>query len=226
MLVEQTEPDVTIATATPVVAGAIESSSFVGYNQLPLLEPGNIGELSIVAIGVFDVGSTSTTIPVVVRNNTDEAVRRVEISAVASNTDGKMIAVGGGDGFRPNLVAPGELSMGYIYFSDVLLPKDASIEYEATSKQVDGFENIRDLIFKDHDTVDNRIVGLLTNPYDVEVTGPIGIDVYCFDSRSSLVAHFNDYADKDSVGAVGTIPFQVSVEQPCDFYLMSASGYE
>lgn len=217
---------VAVATDTPVIAPtAVDTTSYVSFNQLPNLDAGAQNAVSIVKVGKIKALFNSTTIPVIVRNNTAAPVKRVEISAVASDAAGKMLASGGTQMVTPNLVNPGQLTLTYVYFSDVELPQDASIKYEITSQDYGKLENIRDLPVKEHNLVENRIVGLLVNSYDVIVDGPIGVNAYCFDDQSNLIKQFSSYTQKDTANPGDTIPFQVNIEQPCAYYLISASGF-
>jgi hypothetical protein len=226
-VVEETEPEVTVEAVAPVkqaAASSIDTLSLVAYNELPALDPGIEGELSVIKAGRFQ-GSSSTTVPVIVRNNTNETVYRIGISAIAYDADGAMLAIGSAQEFTPNEVGPGELSLGYVYFSDVELPEDATIEYEVTSEELDEFENIRDLVIQKHNLVGERIIGLLINQHDAGVTGPISVTAYCFDSDGELLDYFDDYTEKDQADSGETIPFQVDIELPCDHYLLAARGY-
>ena len=224
-------PTINIPTITPTLS-SIEaqdprSSIFVNGNTSPNLVRGEPGKLSVILSGKY----TGYSIPIIVRNNTPNDITRIKVAATAYAPDGKLIATGGSQKFNPNLVRPGEISMGYVYFgSDVNLPEDAKIEYDVSGNRTDSddakYENIRDLMVKDQNLIDKRIVGVLENPYDFEVNGPIEAVVTCFDENDQLTNYTGDYTDKDSAGPKEEIPFQVGIEpDKCSKYLVSASGF-
>ena len=71
-------------------------------------------------------------------------------------------------------------------------------------------------------------VGTLTNPPDVEVTGPISVGLACHDDTGGPTGVLSTFADRDTIEPGGTSTLTISVygdDVPCDGYLVGASGY-
>lgn len=211
-------------TSVPLKPQDAQASSFIKGNGTPQFPDGEAGMISVVKVGKYD-----GRLPVIIRNNTTSAVIRVEVSAVASDKDGKMLASGSDQGFKPNLVKPGEITMGYVYFDSAELPEDAKFEFETSAEDSEGdfatFENIRDLEVVDFSQVSNRAVGYLRNQYDEEVVGPISVVAYCFNDKNELLGMFSDFTDKDNAAPGDTIPYQIDLGKECPIFLIAGSGY-
>jgi hypothetical protein len=221
-----TRPPAPTVTPTEIFVQPADAraSAYIGGNASPPLPAGESGMLAVVATGSYD----GVDLPVVVRNNTGEAVIRVTVSAVARSADGKMLAAGGDQGFNPNLVRPGEITLGYVYFGGVDLPPDVTFEFETSARSAskDEFENIRDLDVIDQSFIEDRIVGMLRNPHNERVSGPISVAVVCFDTEGALLGDYNDFTEKDEAEPGDTVPFQVGVRGPCPVFLVAASGFK
>jgi hypothetical protein len=148
---------------------------------------------------------------------------------VVRSGDGKLIASGGDQGFKPNLVGPGEYAIGYVYFDGVELPGHAAYEFDvsATDANDDQFESIRDLAVSEAEFLGDRIVGFLQNNHDETVTGPMGVSVVCLDAEGALLSHHQSYTDKEEAAPGETVPFQVDLfgASDCNNFLVAASGY-
>ena len=216
-------------TPTPTSSGPADAqaSDYVKGNASPPLQAGESGKISVIAVGPRS--SDSGSIDIVVRNNTAETVRRIAVSAVARTTDGKLFATGGDQGFHPNIVRPGEIALGYVYFgSDANLSSDLSFEFEGTAKPADedNYENLRDLEVAEASLVANkRVVGMLRNPHDEPVGGPIEAVVACFDAEGALLGYYSDFTDKDTAAPGATVPFQVEIRGSCPIFLVAGRGF-
>jgi hypothetical protein len=201
-----------------------QASLFIKGNGSPKFPDGEAGKISVVAVGKY----AGNILPVIIRNNTASAVIRVKVSVTANDKDGKMLASGGDQGFIPNLVKPGEITMGYAYFDSVKLPEDAKYVFETSAEASDGkfatFENIRDLELVEVSQVGNRAVGKLKNQYDKEVNGPIGVVAYCFNDKNELLGRSSTYAAKNKAAPGDTIPFQVDLKT-CPIFLVAGSAF-
>jgi hypothetical protein len=144
-----------------------------------------------------------------------------------------LLATGKDQSLYPNIVKPGEIAFGYVYFNGVRLPTNARFRFTATSAtpQLSQFENRRDLIVAESHRVQARVLGTLRNGYTVRVTGPIEAMVACFSSSGKLLYTANDFTDQDAVAPKRTLPFQVDASAPygsglsCPVYLVAASGF-
>jgi len=210
-------------TASPLQPADARASKYIGGNASPNFSAGEPGKLSIVATGKF----SGCCISLVVRNNTPSSVINISVSAVAYSADGKMLASGGSQGFTPNFVRSGEISLGYVYFEDVKLPENARFEYEVTGVPSDKPGTGRDLEVEELNKVDNRLVGKLLNTHDVTISGPIDVYVYCFDQAGNILDDHQNFTDKDKAVPNDTIPFQVEITNwdQCPVYLVVGSGY-
>lgn len=210
----------------PVAAVDPLSSPFLGGTNVPLLGEGTEGELEVVATGTFD----GTALPVMVRNRTPEGLLRVEVSATARNSNGEILATGSDHGLSPNVVEPGDVTFGYIYFGRMDLPPDVTfdfvVEAEATDGSIAAFENIRDLEVVNHRVAGNQLVGEARNMHSVTVEGPIRVSVVCFNEVGDLVGYHGGFTDQDSVAAGELLPFAVRLRGNCFGYLVALSGYE
>lgn len=220
--------DTPLPPQVPVVVAPKDArdSLFVHGNNSPQLPPGEIGKVSVIAFGKMQ----GTILPIILRNNTATYVTRIEVSGIARGGDGGMLATGGDQGIDPNLVQPGEVAFGYVYFGDVTLPEGTTFEFqtefEPAGSSFEEFENTRDLEVTEVSLVENRIVGLMRNQYAEVVTGPIGVAAMCFDAAGQLLGHHNSYTDQDTVAAGATVAYQIDLyDDPCPVFLVMGSGF-
>lgn len=197
---------------------------FVGGEAVDLVPNGEDGVLAVAAVGTYD----GNLLPVVVRNNTDGAIVDVALTAVARDGAGDIIATGGDQEFRPSIVPPGDITIGYLYFDGAELPGDTEFEFEADGDPPsDDPIGRRDLIVEESNLVQDRVVGELSNPHEEAVEGPIGIHLACFAEDGTLLSFHQDYADDESVDPGDTAAFQVTLfdTTDCSRFVVAASGY-
>ncbi len=238
---EEALPDVTRRLAMGEVPSAIASTTTL-VGPVPVADPmaspfidglppvvvgdGTDGVLEVVAFGSYD----GSSLPIVVRNRTPNTVIRIEVSAVARDQAG-ILATGSDQGLNPNLVAPGEIAFGYVYFGGADLPADIAYEFTVNGKEAVGelaeFENIRDLSPISHQIRDGRLLGELRNDHDRTLIGPIEAAVICFSSSSEVLDHHSDFTDQGEVDAGAIMPFSIDLfDDPCPAYLFGAFGFE
>ncbi len=223
----EVNPTLAPATATPSASplqpADAQASSYISGNESPTFPEGESGQLSVIPLGL---GNSDNVYYVVVRNNTTSSVSSIQVTGVAYTSEGKMLATGGDQGLNPYFVRPGEISFGYVYFSDTKLPSDATYTFEVTGTPSNEPEWFRDLDVSEVNLVEDRLVGLFTNNHNVTVTGPIKVIAYCFDETGSFLYVHRDYTDKDEAQKGEQIPFQISLSNdPCPIYLVMGSGY-
>ena len=220
-----TEPATATPTSGPMQPQDALHSPFVGGNQSPALPDGEPGKLSVIVAGKFD----GSVVPVIIRNNTDTPVTRVTVSATAHEGSGAMLGAGGDQGFNPYLVMPGEITMGYVYFSDADFPEDVTFDYEVSASKYDPNDSFGalDLDVTKANIVGKNVIGILTNNSNKAVSGPIGAVVYCFDGNGNLLDYHSDFTDKENADPGGTIPFQVNLrDDECPIFLVAGSGFD
>jgi len=176
-----------------------------------------------VLVGPYD----GLQLPIVVRNNTDEDLFDITVSAVARTADGELIAAGGDQHFNPYRVPSGDYALGYTSFDGVEPPADAVSEIDVDgSSEASSFSPI-DLEAGDAEFLSDRIVGELINNNDATI-GSIGISVICLDSEGAVTSFQSGYVDKESTDPGETVPFQVSFfgDVDCSTFVFTGNGYE
>ncbi|MBC2934738.1 hypothetical protein [Nocardioides sp. zg-1228] len=186
------------------------------------------GKLSVVVIGQAE--PASGTVPVVIRNMTASPLANLEVSGTARDGAGKLMGSGSSQGFAPELLNPGEWAFGYVYIDGVKAAKDTEFDFTATGSEPDDFlgsadVEIVEVALTKGDFGDN-LTGILKNPTDEEVSGPIDVSAACFDKSGSLVSTQSGFADSDSMAPGGTSSFSLDLfDDPCEFFAMGSSGY-
>ena len=214
-------------TAEAVTPADARASRFVSGNASPELPAGEPGEVSLIPRGDF---AGQSLVYYVVRNNTTETIRRIDVSAVALAADGSLFAVGGSQGeTSPGVIAPGEIALGYAYFSDVELPADVTFEFDMTYKLVRPGQlgDSGDLEIAEFALIENRrnrLVGMLHNPHGRTIY-LISVEVYCFDQQNNRLNTYRYYTEKDEIEPGGRIPFQVTLYDECPVFLLTAQGF-
>jgi len=202
----------------------VKGVGLLGGSALSLLPPGEPGGFSIVAMGTYD----GNILPFVVRNNTGEPMVSLSATGHAWNAAGQLIATGDDHNLNPNLVRPGGLSLGYIYFGGVDLPPETTfqIEVEGTPAAEEAFELQRDLEVVEAAFVDGRVVGTLRNGYDELLNGPFRVQLGCFDQDGALIALERDYSPEDDAEPGETVTFQSPGFRTldCPLFLVAGSG--
>jgi hypothetical protein len=193
------------------------------------IPPGDGGRLGIVVMGSVDGGS----IPVVVRNRTTEALERVEVSGTARDANGGLIATGSSQGFVPERINAGEWAFGYVYFQFEDLPSNAQFDLTAKGRPASD----TNIFFRsvDLEVVEaslsagrfgNRIVGIVSNPTDEAVSGPVSVDAICFRNDGVPIGTHRSFTDSDSIAANGTTSFTIDLfDSACPIFAIGSSGF-
>lgn len=187
------------------------------------------GKVSVVASGTYD-----NYLPVVVKNNTKTAVADVSLSGVARSGTGKLLATGEDQGVQPEVVPPGGLAIGYVYFHGTKLPDGARflIDVSSTPSSKVQFQTKIDVPIRTLRYVSGRVVGIAYNSMSKKVTGPLSVYAACLNAANRLVAFESGYADKDDLTPKQQAPFTLDLTsfgtQPaptCRYLLVSMRGY-
>lgn len=218
-----TNPTTTAAEVEPSMSPALQ---VVGTVTIP---DGTDAELEVVLSGAqVDAGGA---LPVVVRNGTASPLYNIESSGTARGADGSLAGSGSSQGFEPAVVGPGEWAFGYVYFSGAI-PAGAQFELTATGDSEAGFAGSLNVtpaevnLVPDQFTV-QQVVGIVSNENDEEVSGPVSVQVACFnDAGTGVLSTHLGFADNDKVPAGGTSSFSVPLfDAPCPNYVVGASGW-
>jgi hypothetical protein len=167
---------------------------------------------------------------VVIRNNADAGVSHVDLSAVARNSSGNVVATGSSQGCEPAQIKPGDPALGYIYFGadKALPPVGARYTFAADTTAADTSPfNTASVKIDEANNTGQAIVGTATNKTGATLTGPYSVTAYCFDARGTLVATHGAFAEPDSdLASNGTVSFTVDLYgEQCPSYLVGSSGY-
>jgi len=189
---------------------------------------GEDGALSIVIIGEPD--PASGTVPVVIRNMTTSPLTNLAVSGTARDGAGGLMGSGSSQGFAPELVNPGEWAFGYVFIDGVKAAKDTEFDFTATGNEPDDLLSSVDVevveVALTKGNFGDNLTGILKNPTDAEVSGPVDVSVACFDKSGALISTQSGYADSDSLPPGGTSSFSVDLfEEPCEFFAVGSSGY-
>lgn len=171
----------------------------------------------------------SGSIPIVVRNNTGGTVNRIKVSGTIRDSQGALVASGSDQQFLPNVVAAGEVAIGYVYIGfGTNLPKEWKAEFQTSATPINKsrFENIRDLEVVEFNRVDKRIIGSLVNLHPESVNGPIGVRLMCFDKSGTPTGVFNDFAEPDKLAQNAKTSFQIELYgDTCSSFIFGGSGF-
>jgi hypothetical protein len=230
---EPANPDDGVAdTTTTEAPTGPKDSPYLLLQGSVTVPPGEPDALSVVFTGV-PRGDMGSTVPVIVRNNTDDAVGDLEVNGTARGADGALAGSGSSQGFEPSIIQPGEWAFGYVYF-DSTVPADATIE--ATARGDNPSEsnpfgkiqlNVNEVNFQPGEFGSASYIGIVANTdSDETATDPVNVFVGCFDAESNLLDVFSGYTDGEVVQG-GTASFSVDVyEAPsCASVAVGASGY-
>ena len=185
------------------------------------------GEVTVAAMAAMD---DSGSFPMIIHNGTDQAISRVEVSGAAVDADGTTVSSGSSQGFEPNLIEPGGIAIGYVY-AGFDLPANLTLDQVIVdyTTGVGSFENIFAVDATEVSVSTERVTGTISNPHDVEVSGPISVGMACLDDSGTLMAVTGSFADRDGMEAGGTSTFTLDSygrEMNCAGLILAASGFE
>lgn len=221
----------TQSTTTAAPSSSPKDSPYLYLQGTVTVPAGDAGKLSVVYIGK-PAGSMGSTVPVLIRNNTAEALDGLEVNGTARAADGTLAGSGSSQGFEPAVLQPGEWAMGYVYFSSDLA-SDATVEATATGREGSGggifstvHLKVNEFNVQPGKFNSTTFVGILANPGAEEASDPISVYVGCFDAQSNLLEVFSGHAN-GAAPAGGTASFSVDAyEAPaCAAYAVAASGW-
>lgn len=213
-------------TAEPEEARSDSSDSlYLAGPGLEFLPAGTAGEVEVVLAGTYD----GSRLPIVIRNNTDEEISDITVSATVKSADGALIGAGGDLDIKPFAVEAGSYAIGYLYFDGIDLAPDVEFEYDIDYEEgVDlNFLYSIDLEVGDVAYLDGRLVGELINSSNEVAKGPFGISVACISPEGDLLDYWDGYSDKEEADPGESIPFQVEGYSgaDCRNFVIAGSGF-
>ena len=211
-------------TPAPAEPAAPDASPYVvGFGDLSVLSfpAGDPGELTVVSTGAKDELSDAVTI--IVRNNTSDPIGQIEATGTARDAAGTLVGSGSSQGFKPVVVAPGEIAYGYVYF-DGGFPNGSTFDFKVAGEEVGTY--FRPITITEINNTGDAIVGVVANDTGVDVTGPISVDVLCFAADGSTIGPKSGFAEQSDLADGATGSFSISLyTDACPIGLVAASGY-
>jgi hypothetical protein len=208
----------------PAKPAAPDASPYVlGFGDLSALSfpAGDAGELAVISTGAQDELSDSVTI--IVRNNTSDPIGLIEATGTARDAAGALVGSGSSQGFKPVVVAPGEIAYGYVYFEGGF-PKGSTLKFDVTGEEVGPF--FRPITITEINNTGDAIIGGLSNDTGVDVTGPISADVLCFAADGTTIGPKGGFAEQSDLADGATGSFSIDLYgNKCPIGLAAASGY-
>lgn len=212
-------------TTTEVQPAATLASRYLQGTLDAQLRPGQPDEVSVIA-----VGPPQSATPVVVRNNTSDAVE-VHLSATARDPSGGLIGSGEDQGVQPAIVEPGHLAIGYVYLGIDDPPQGTTLEVRASGAEVDDDSGVVPAAIIEHNLAagefgNQQIVGRARNDTEERIEGPISVLAICFDEASAPLNAPSSFLDVEALDPGQDGSFTVDVgDAGCPRYLVGASGY-
>jgi len=217
----------TTEVPTTEAAAAAASTSKALYLSGPVSIPaGDPAKLSVVLTG--SGGSSDSSLPVVVRNNTTKSLERVEVTGVARNASGALAGSGSSQGFTPSTVQPGEWTFGYVYFSSFTsgIPSGLKFDLTATGETASStslFKDV-DLPIAEVKLAGSSIVGIVSNP-GTKTIDPVDVGYICFNGSTPLKSGTDYTEGSNGIPAGGTGSFSIDLyDHPCPVYALGAHG--
>jgi hypothetical protein len=173
--------------------------------------------------------ATGTVVPIVLDNNTSKAVAHVDISGTAKDSTGRIVASGDSQGTAPSVIQPGQWFLAFIYFEpgSGISANDTLSFSVNTSPAGASFYNTAAIQVTQANISGSSISGGVQNTTGQTVTGPISVDLYCFDSSGHPTLEQGGFTSgSGDLAPNATDSFQISLYgQACPSYLVGASGY-
>ena len=210
-------------TTTQPTLEAVDPMSMASVKGLapPAIPAGTEGKLSVVAQAT--ALDSSGSLALVVRNMTSDPVAAIEVTGIARDSAGAVVASGSSQGFSPALVQPGEIALGYVYFEYDLAEQTLEYELQVSSRPPDDlFTEPAELVFADFNALPSGPAGVIRNEGD-EAASFAGVQVVCFDDQGTPTNSQQDFTDPTDIPPGGSAGFKVDLfDGGCAHYLAAA----
>lgn len=217
------EESTTTAPAPAEPAAPDASPYVVGFGDLSALSfpAGDPGELTVVSTGAQNELSDAVT--VIVRNNTSDPIGQIEATGTARDAAGALVGSGSSQGFKPVVVAPGEIAYGYVYF-DGGFPDGSKLEFKVKGEPVGTY--FRPMTVTEINNTGDAIIGGVSNDTGVDVTGPISADVLCFAADGTTIGPKGGFTEEADLADGATGSFSIDLySNDCPIGIAAASGF-
>lgn len=216
----------TASAAAPVVA----QSSLLAGNAHPHYPAGTPGQVSVVYQAPVQPQSNGTSVPIVIRNNTNAAIAHVDITATTKDPSGKIVASGSSQETDPSTIDPGQWGLSFIFYmpGTALAANDTlSFSFQTMPATTSSY-NTAAIQVTQANLSGSFISGGVQNTTGHAVQGPVSVNVYCLNSAGDPTSTVGGFTSGSSGNlAVGaTDSFQIGLyDQSCPSFLVGASGF-
>lgn len=196
-----------------------------GNVAVPLGE--GAGALEVVLEGPTD----GSSVPLIVRNNTDHPVYNVSVEGLARGADGSLVGSGSSLDLEPSTLQPGEWAIGSVYFDYDILDGTETFMFQTAYDTTPGFLNDVPLTVGEATLNESGfspvIVGILLNEGDVAASLP-RVMIGCFGDDGTLLGVESGYGEADEVAPGGFTSFSADLYDidDCPNFAIAASGYD
>lgn len=225
--------------ATPAASPSAEivvdqaSARFpVAGNAFHLLEPGILGELSLVAHGVITGAAEGPVdIPVIVRNNTDQIQESVTVGAEARDASGNLLGASQRSIQTLSLpiVEPGALAIGNVRF-EASLPEGATVTFYPPEGGGDVdyalrvYEGRSGVELTEFSAAPERVIGTVRSTADAPVN-TVELHLACFNASGTLVEVIFLKPARENLRPGESTAFADRTQGSCDSYLVTGEGF-
>lgn len=204
-------------------------SSFLAGNAHPQFPAGPVGKVSVVYQAPISPQQNGTAVPIVLDNNSSNAVAHVDISGTAKDATGKIVGSGDSQGTSPSVIKPGQWALAFIYFqSGNGLSSSDKMSFSVNTSPADTSSyNTAAVQVTQANMSSGSLTGGVQNTTGHVVTGPISVDAYCFDAKGLPFYEQGGFtSSSNDLASNATDSFQIDLSgQQCSSYLVGASGY-
>lgn len=186
------------------------------------LPEGRPDVVDVVLVG-DPIGSS---VPVVVRNNTNAPLQLDGILGTARDASGNLALVGEVSTTVPFVITPSQVGIASVYFGEDV-ESGLSFEFEVqTSPVVPARFSRQDIVVQEASATDDQIIGIVENQTDGDLNGPFAVLALCFGEDGAVTTFSGSYAAKNELGAKETSPFSLTRygDGACDNYLIGSTG--
>jgi hypothetical protein len=203
--------------------------STLAGNAHPNLKAGSLGKLSVIYTGPANNAGNGngTEVPIAVWNGTSRVVKDIQVSGSAM-LGSEVAGSGSSQDIDPPNLEPHQVGFGYVFFQTTP-PAGATFKLAATSEG--QFSNTLPVQVDQANYVPggpdgvNTVVGSISNPNGVTVTGPINTDVFCFTNGLLTNVETGFASGNGDLPPSGTGSYSTQVFDACPTYLVGASGF-
>jgi hypothetical protein len=212
-------------TVSPTTAATGDNDHLFTVGEV-VVPPGVPHEVEIVLTRPDDTGMS-----MVVRNGTADTLNNLEVTGVARDDAGTVVAWGSTQDFQPAIVEPGEWAMGYAWFELHALSGDETFDWniEWDIYPNPNFTDVLELTVTEAEYVledmGQFVVGTATNENDETAMGS-NAAVGCFDGPDLLGVR-SASTNSRAVSPGESSPFDVWLYDfdTCPAFAVAASGY-